>query len=131
MELFFRVKGSGSCYCSVYVSLVFRGCIQRKTWWMEPYAGVDYNLTFFRLHHMYHGRPYARVYLYPMPESSLSPSRGLRIWPQVQGSRGDYMYSQRESKRIAQHVVFELLSGGCFIWTLYWTVEFTEESTVQ
>jgi hypothetical protein len=47
-------------------------------------------------------------------ELTLSPSQGLRIWPQLQGSREDYMYSQRESKRSAQQVVFELLSGCCF-----------------
>jgi|LakMenEpi03Aug12_release.lakeMendotaPanAssembly.Ray.scaffolds.fasta_scaffold5338210_1 hypothetical protein len=32
---------------------------------MEPYAGVDYNLTLCRLqsrlHHIYNGQPYARV----------------------------------------------------------------------
>jgi hypothetical protein len=27
------------------------------------------------------GQPYARVDLNPMPESTLSPSQGLRIWP--------------------------------------------------
>jgi hypothetical protein len=49
---------------------------------MELYAGVDYNLTLCdRLQHMYHGEPYARVDLNPMPESTLSPSQGLRIWP--------------------------------------------------
>jgi hypothetical protein len=34
---------------------------------MEPYAGVDYNLTLCQLQNMYHGRPYARVDLNPMP----------------------------------------------------------------
>jgi hypothetical protein len=38
-----------------------RGRIQRKTWGMNPYAGVDYNLTFCRLQGrlpcMYHGQP--------------------------------------------------------------------------
>jgi hypothetical protein len=52
---------------------------------MEPYAGVDYNLTLCplksRLEHIYHGQPYARVDLNPMPESTLSPSQGLWIWP--------------------------------------------------
>jgi hypothetical protein len=31
--------------------------------------------------HIYQGQPYARVDLNPMPESTLSPSQGLWIWP--------------------------------------------------
>ncbi len=57
---------------------------------MEPYTGVDYYLGLgrlqSRLRHIYHGQPYARVDLNPMPESTLSPSQGLRIWPQVSQS---------------------------------------------
>ncbi len=34
----------------------------------DPYAGVDYNLTLCRLQHIYHGQPYARVDLNPVPE---------------------------------------------------------------
>jgi hypothetical protein len=45
--------------------------------YMGPYARVDYNLTLCslqsRLQHVYHGQPYARVDLSPMPESTLSP----------------------------------------------------------
>ncbi len=56
--------------------LLIRGRIRRKTWWMGPYAGVDYNLTLCplqrRLQHIYHGQPYARVYLNPIPESTLT-----------------------------------------------------------
>jgi hypothetical protein len=52
----------------------------------EAHAGDDYNLTLYRLQHMYHGQPYAGVDLNPMPESTLSPSQGLRIWPM--GNRG-------------------------------------------
>jgi hypothetical protein len=69
---------------------VTRGRIQRKAWCMGPYAGVDYscNLTLCplqsRLQRIYHGQPYARVDLNPMPESSLSPSLVLRIWPQLE-----------------------------------------------
>ncbi len=52
-----------------------------------PYARDDYNLTLCLLQsplqHMYHGQPYVRVDLNPMPESSLSPSQGLWIWPLV------------------------------------------------
>jgi hypothetical protein len=43
---------------------------------MGPYATVDYNLQ-----HIYHGQPNARVNLNPMPESTLSASQGLCIWP--------------------------------------------------
>jgi hypothetical protein len=50
-----------------------------------PYARVDYNLTLCplqsRLQRIYHGQPYARVYRNPKPESTLSPSQGLHIWP--------------------------------------------------
>jgi hypothetical protein len=53
---------------------------------MGPYAGVDYNLTLCalqsRLQHIYQAT-HARVDLNPMPESTLSPSQGLWIWPQV------------------------------------------------
>jgi hypothetical protein len=52
---------------------------------MGPYAGVDYNLTLCppqsRLQHIYHGQPYAKLDVNPMPESFLSPSQGLWIWP--------------------------------------------------
>jgi len=52
-----------------------------------PYAGVDYNLMSYplqsRLQHIYNGQTYARVDLNPMPESTLLPSQGLRIWPML------------------------------------------------
>jgi hypothetical protein len=54
---------------------------------MGIYAEADYNLPLrrlqSRLQHIYHGQPYARVDLNPMPESTLSPCQGLRIWPQL------------------------------------------------
>jgi hypothetical protein len=56
---------------------------------MEPSTGVDSYLSLCQLQHMYHGQPYARVDLNLMPESTLSPSQGLRIWPQV--SRSTYI----------------------------------------
>jgi hypothetical protein len=53
---------------------------------MGPYAVIHYHLTLSRLQsrlqHIYHGQPNARVDLNPMPESTLSSSQGLRIWPQ-------------------------------------------------
>jgi hypothetical protein len=63
-----------------------RGRIQRKTWFMAPYAGVDNNLTFyvnFRVDSntftMGIGQPYARVDLNPMLESTLSPSQASEL----------------------------------------------------
>jgi hypothetical protein len=57
-----------------------RGRIQRKTWCMGPHAEVDYNLTLSRLQsrlqQFYHGHPYARVDLNPLPDSTLSPPSG-------------------------------------------------------
>ncbi len=62
-----------------------RDRIQRKTQSVEPYAGVDYNLTLCplrsRLQHIYNGQPYVRVDLNLMPESTLSPCQGHWIWP--------------------------------------------------
>jgi hypothetical protein len=49
----------------------------------DPMAGAEYNLTLCplqrRLQHIYHGQPYARVDLKPLPESTLSPRQGLWI----------------------------------------------------
>jgi hypothetical protein len=58
---------------------------------MGPYAGIDNNITLCplqsRLQHIYKGQPYARVDLNPIPESTLSPSPGLWIWPQINTCR--------------------------------------------
>jgi hypothetical protein len=35
---------------------------------------------------VYLGQPSARVDLKPMPQSTFSPSQGLRIWPRKKGS---------------------------------------------
>jgi hypothetical protein len=52
---------------------------------MGRYAGVDYNPTLCpfqsRLQHIYHGQKCQSIDLNPMPESTLSPSQGLWIWP--------------------------------------------------
>jgi hypothetical protein len=54
-----------------------------------PYAGADYNLILCpiqsRLHHIYHWQPYARIDLNHLPESTLSSSQGLWIWPRFSG----------------------------------------------
>ncbi len=53
----------------------FRLAYRGRIWCVRPY--VDSNLTLSRLQHIYHGQPYARVYLNPMPESTLSQVRDL------------------------------------------------------
>ena len=80
-DIFVEFKIS-SIVAVVTDKLTFRmspGRIQRKTRCMGPYAGVDYNLTLCplqsRLQHIYPGLGN------PMPQSTLSPSQGLRIWP--------------------------------------------------
>ncbi len=71
--------------CAPTVACVYRGLIQRKTYDMGSCL-VDYNIALCRrqsqLQHIYHGRPYDRVSLNSTPESTLSPSPGLRISPQ-------------------------------------------------
>ncbi len=57
-----------------------RGRIQRKTWCIGPYDGIDYNIALCQLQHKYHGQTCARVDLNPMLESTLSPRQGLKIW---------------------------------------------------
>ena len=52
--------------------------------YMGPFARVDYNITLCRLQsrlqYMYHGQPYARVDLNPVPESTgIPPVRDLRF----------------------------------------------------
>jgi hypothetical protein len=58
---------------------------QSKAWFRGHYSGVDYNLTLCtiqsRLQRIYQWQPYAKVDLNPMPESTLSPTQGLWIWP--------------------------------------------------
>jgi hypothetical protein len=77
--------------CGVWFTYC-RGRIQRKTWCMGPYAGVDYNLTLCplqsRLQHIYIGQPYARVDLNPMPESTLSPQSGTLDLASVNSLQG-------------------------------------------
>ncbi len=51
---------------------------------MQPYAGIDYNLTLCPLQNrlIYHGQPYARVDLNPMPEAIFPTVRdfGFGLW---------------------------------------------------
>jgi hypothetical protein len=55
----------------------FRGRIQRKTWCMGPYGGADCNLPLRQLQSRLQQLQLGNS----MPESTLSPSQGLRIWP--------------------------------------------------
>jgi hypothetical protein len=86
----------------------YRGRIQRKTCCMGPYAGVDFNLTICplqsRLQQIYHGQPYARVDLNPMPGSILSHSQGLWIWPQ------ECRLHQSSIKKAKEHSTISVLS---------------------
>ncbi len=80
----------GAKYILLPVQCALYDCVQRPiqkkhgvTWCMGPSAGIDYYLTFCllqsRFQHIYHGQPYARVDLNPVPESTLFPSQGLWI----------------------------------------------------
>ncbi len=42
----------------------------------DPILHLDYNTFYLGI-----GQPYTRVELNPLPESTLSSSQGLRIWP--------------------------------------------------
>ncbi len=85
-----------------YAEQTCRDCIQRKTWCIGPYVGVDYNVAVCRLQsrlqHIYHGQPYVRVDLNPVPELTLSPSKGLRIWSVI-GYTGP-LKIQKEKKEV-------------------------------
>jgi hypothetical protein len=64
---------------------IYRGRIQRKTWCMEPYAGVDYNPTLRPLQsqfqHIYHGQPYVRVDFMPQSETlDLASVQYCNVW---------------------------------------------------
>jgi hypothetical protein len=58
------------------------GRIQRKTSYKGPVPELTITSPYVHwLQHIYHGQPYARVDLNRMPESTLSPSQGVWIWP--------------------------------------------------
>ncbi len=99
---------------SLLARINIRGRIQRKTCCMGPYAGVDYNLTLCRLQnrveHMDHGQPDARVDLIPMPESSLSPSQDLRIWPLQLRTESGHTRNQRKKVEVVAFLSSETLN---------------------
>ncbi len=69
---------------------------------MGLYAGVDYNLTLFRLQsrrqQINHGQPYAIVDFNPKLELTLSPSKWLRIWPRESRIKDENAFSQEQAK---------------------------------
>ncbi len=56
-----------------------------------------------RLQHMFHGPAYARVDLNPMPEPTLSPSQGLRIWPQFLSLEFEIMW-QNFCQKVPEYI---------------------------
>ncbi len=68
------------------------GWIQRKTWCMGFYAGVDNDLTLCRRQSRLKQFFYARVDLSHMLESTLSPSQRLRIWHQRPNPKKNMVY---------------------------------------
>jgi hypothetical protein len=73
------------------------GRIQRKTWWLGPYAGVD--LTLCDVHWVVSN---TLTMGNSVPVSTLSPGQGLRIWPlKGFGDRGSFFScEQREWARL-------------------------------
>ncbi len=116
------------------MSLISCGGIQRQTWCMGSYVGVDYNFTLCplqgRLQHTYHGQPYAKVDLNPMPESTLSPSQGLRIWPLLSSPENWAQHKNLSSITILTRSIVEkcYLSINFYIIYLLWRGETRVES---
>ncbi len=71
------------------------------TLWLQPHLNVDSRVD-PNTRTMGIGQPYARVDLNSVPESTLSPSQGLRLWPLK--SRADVWGSQAE---IGKNVIRE------------------------
>jgi hypothetical protein len=95
-----------------------------------PHTGVDYYFGLGRLQsRLRHGQPYARVDLNHMPESTLSPSQGLRIWPQVSHSstithtdeRPPYIASPLFQLQLSDNIVLlkGTVSGGFRLLVLF------------
>jgi hypothetical protein len=89
------------------------------------------------LQHIYYGQPYARVDLCPMPESTLSPSQELWIWPpnmctklysaymlpifqQVgQPPPSQSIFKKRKTRNIP-YFTYNFLTYACFMHVHYW-----------
>ena len=99
-----------------------KGPIQRKALCMGPYTRVDCDLTLCRLKHMYYGRPYAKVDLDPMPESTLFPRQGLRIWPQYRycvSYVGAILPQPSEKVEAYLHIFYVFPKGYCTICPIF------------
>ncbi len=62
-----------------WYKVTYWGRIQRKTWCMGPYAGVDYNLKLFPLQSRFQHNNYGQRY---MPEATLTLCQS-RLYPPV------------------------------------------------
>jgi hypothetical protein len=93
---------------------------------MRP-AGVDYNLTLCRQQYIYHGQPYARVDLNPMPESTLSPSQEIRIWPHVTSTslRGGLDFRLVEPLKARLNTLFSRCTYTVFAKGKYTEIQYT------
>jgi hypothetical protein len=114
---------------------VSRGRIQRKTWCMEPYAGVDYNINLRRLQlqHIYHGQPYARESAITLCQSRLCPpvsdlEFGLRVlaclsiwWETRRGFAGSKSRRAWESYTVFISSMLYILQG-CRRYTVLYVV---------
>jgi hypothetical protein len=72
----------------LYFYVEARGRIQRKTWCVGPYAGVEYNLTY--VHSRVVSITFTMDNLYPMPDSTLTLCQS-RLYPPIR----DFAFSLR------------------------------------
>jgi hypothetical protein len=117
-----------SCPLCYYLWSKIRGRIQRKTWRMQPYAVVEYNLTLCPLQsrpqHIYHGQTYAIVDPIPMPESTLSSSQGLWIWPLDQR----FAEKRREKTFVTCRICYPIFIKGFFRRDTIWLRSVREQT---
>jgi hypothetical protein len=79
---------------------------------MGPYAVVDYNITLSRLQSRL---PYNLIMGNPMPESTLSLSQGLRIWPLFKLTTGVLKINQLDQIINPQHEYHTVRTGTLLI----------------
>jgi hypothetical protein len=96
-NFFLRAHVPRGCNLGFYRSgsasrmILVRGRIQRETFVWDPMTELTITSPYFHSRTRFNcntftmgtGQPYARVDLNPMPESTLSLSQGLWIWPQI------------------------------------------------
>ncbi len=84
-------------------------CIQRETWYIGPSAGVDYSITSPYVDSRVDSNTCTTVN--PLfPDSTLSPSQGLRIWPRCRSA--DLSPRRATKNRLAQQI--KTLFGSVF-----------------